>query len=153
MSSELRELIHSAAPRGDSRAIADIHKHIHEIEHPTDRKWQKDTGCIRMITDSQAVQAVLCGHTILEDKNLVPLMERITNKLEATYMRRYGPPMPEADPWEWRYRDYNKLSDRVCNHILDGHECQPPARGQPWPIAEAQPFCRYDTSLPKGTGR
>ena len=44
-------------------------------------KWQQPKHCIRMVTDSLAVQEVLCGHAKLKNLTLAPMARRCVNRV------------------------------------------------------------------------
>ena len=89
-----------------------------EPMHQGDGQWQHTTYGIRFVTDSFNVQQVLCGHMVCSNKDIDPILNRITETMQKIRQQVYSWPHRRSDPVEWRPREFNKTADALCNRIL-----------------------------------
>ena len=87
--------------------------------HPSDDKWEDQSGRILFIVDTQSLQQMVLGLASLRQEGARPLLNRISNKLFALVRSGMDPPRSWVDPVEWRPREYNKRADYLCNQSLD----------------------------------
>ena len=97
-----------------------------------DYDWELCGRRFTFIVDCKPLQAVVCGHSLLEDDGLQPTMAQLLQNLGCILDEGWIPPRAWHDPVVWTRRERNQKADFLANLTMD--------RAATWATANDWPF-------------
>lgn len=78
-----------------------------------------NTQCIKTIVDNQTLADIIHGDAVLKHAKIISAISRILNRLETWMNNGWSTPTAATPYVNWRYREYNKSADEMCNKVMN----------------------------------
>ena len=88
----------------------------------TNEEWRPPSAnaqCIKIVVDNQTLADIVNGDAVLHNPKLIPAISRILDRFELWTAQGWHTPTAATPFVNWRYREYNKSADEMCNAVMD----------------------------------